>query len=48
MTRDRERPLVVIGRVAALHQAEVGGARPYVDDQGVEQRIQAIGHGKGL
>ena len=43
-----ERPLVLLGRIAAAHDAEVGRAGADVDDQCVQQRVESVSHGERL
>src|SRR4029077_13796496 len=39
---------VLFGRIAALHDAEIGRAGADVDDQGVQERFQTVGHSERL
>ncbi len=44
VARPDQRALILLGRIVPLHDAEVGGAGPDVDDQGVQQGLDAVGH----
>ena len=39
-------PLIFFGRIAALHDAEVGGAGANIDDQRVQQCFESVSHGE--
>ena len=43
-----KRALVVFGGITPLHDTKVGGAGADVDDQGVQQRFQAVSYGEGF
>ena len=43
-----QRALIVLGRIAALHDAEIGSAGADIDHQGVQQRFQTVGDSKRL